>query len=74
MGVPFFLVVEPQETSQYRMAWPKASLIETPFSNLGQGSIPVRNYVWNLANEIGSKRYWILDDNIEGFHRLFKNE
>jgi hypothetical protein len=74
MNVPFSLVVEPQEVNQYRKAWPNARLIETPFSNLEQGSIPVRNFVWDLAAHNVVKRYWILDDNIEGFHRLHKNE
>ena len=74
MRVPFFLVVEPQEASEYQAKWPQASIIETPFSNLGQGSIPVRNFVWDLAKAKGARRYWILDDNIEGFHRLNQNE
>lgn len=74
IGVPFFLVVEPQETAAYAEAWPSAALVVTPFSNLGQGSIPVRNYVWELATQMGFSRYWILDDNIEGFHRLHNNE
>jgi hypothetical protein len=74
MNVPFSLVVEPQEVNEYRKAWPNARLIETPFSNLEQGSIPVRNFVWDLAAHNGVKRYWILDDNIEGFHRLHQNE
>lgn len=74
MKVPFYLVVEPQEVEDYRNSWPDANLIVTPFSNLGQGSIPVRNYVWDLAEAKGVSRYWILDDNIEGFHRLNQNE
>lgn len=74
MSVPFFLVVEPQEKAAYQKEWPSACLIETPFSDLGQGSIPVRNYVWELAKASGATRYWILDDNIEGFHRLHQNE
>jgi hypothetical protein len=74
MSVPFSLVVEPQENKEYRMAWPNAELIDTPFSNLGQGSVPARNFVWDLAIAQGVKRYWILDDNIEGFHRLHLNE
>lgn len=72
--VPFTLVVEPQEEREYRAMWPDANIQVTPFSNLGEGSIPVRNYVWELALALGAKRYWILDDNIEGFHRLHQNE
>ena len=74
MRVPFFLVVEPQEINKYREKWPDAKIISTPFSNLGQGSIPVRNFVWDLASSMNCKRHWILDDNIEGFHRLHQNE
>ena len=74
MKVPFYLVVEPQEADDYKEAWPSVNLIVTPFANLGQGSIPVRNYVWELASNSGVNRYWILDDNIEGFHRLHQNE
>jgi hypothetical protein len=74
MRVPFSMIVEPQESDQYRSFWKSTNIVETPFSNLGKGSIPARNFVWDLAASIGVKRYWILDDNIEGFHRLHKNE
>jgi hypothetical protein len=74
MNVPFYLVVEPQEESKYKSNYQKAKFITTPFSNLGQGSIPVRNFVWDIAEKMNVKRYWILDDNIEGFHRLNRNE
>ena len=74
MKVPFILVIEPQEEDQYRSVWPNANILTTPFSNLGHGSIPVRNFVWEHALESGIKRHWILDDNIEGFHRLHQNE
>lgn len=70
--VPFTLVVEPQELDDYKGV--AENIITTPFSNLGQGSIPVRNFVWELSIENGDKRHWVLDDNIEGFHRLNKNE
>jgi hypothetical protein len=74
MNVPFRLVVEPQEVEDYRKAWPDADILVTPFFNLNQGSIPVRNFVWDTAINENVKRYWILDDNIEGFHRLHQNE
>jgi hypothetical protein len=74
MRVPFTIVVEPQEIDEYKDQWKDANIEKTPFSNLGQGSIPVRNYIWDMAVKLGVKRYWILDDNIEGFHRLHQNE
>lgn len=74
MKVPFILIVEPQELQSYKVKWPDAEIITTPFSNLNQGSIPARNFVWELAEKMEAKRHWILDDNIEGFHRLHLNE
>jgi hypothetical protein len=73
MNVPFYLVVEPQEESEYRSEWKNANILITPFSNLGNGSIDVRNFVWEHSLNNGDKRHWILDDNLEGFHRLNKN-
>jgi hypothetical protein len=43
------------------------------FSKLGQGGIPVRNWVWEHALKSGAERHWILDDNIDGFGRLNRN-
>ena len=74
MGVPYKIVVEPQEYDNYASKWGKERLIVTPFSNLGSGSIPVRNLVLEISRLNGDKRHWILDDNIEGFHRLHLNE
>ncbi len=71
MNVPFTLVIEPQEYEDYEHITNHILLL--PFSNLGQGSIPVRNFVWEHAIQSGTERHWILDDNIEGFHRLNKN-
>ena len=70
MNVPFYLVVEPQEENEYRSEWPSANILVTPFSNLGQGSIPVRNFVWDHSIKNNDKRHWIVDDNLEGSHRL----
>jgi hypothetical protein len=44
-----------------------------PFSNLGQGSIPARNWVWEHSISEGHTSHWILDDNINGFFRLHRN-
>jgi len=44
-----------------------------PFSNLGQGSIPARNWIWEHSIAAGAARHWILDDNIRTFFRLNHN-
>ena len=72
MSVDFRLVVEPQEYEDYKDI--AENILVTPFSNLGEGSIPVRNWVWEHSIKEGHKRHWVLDDNIEGFHRLNMNE
>ena len=73
MCVPYYLVIEPQEFDQYAAVVNFKKILTLPFSNLGQGSIPARNWVWDHAIQGGSKRHWILDDNIDGFVRLNRN-
>jgi len=70
MGVPFSIVIEPQEFEQYAAVIDPHYILVLPFSNLGQGSIPARNWVWKHATDEGHKRHWILDDNITEFYRL----
>jgi len=65
-GVNFRLVVEPQEYVQYKQRFPDAEIVVTPFSNLGLGGIPARNFVWEHAIKEGGTKHWILDDNING--------
>lgn len=71
-GVPFRLVVEPQERELYAREFGGGPLLVTPFSNLGLGSIPVRNFVWEHAKASGAERHWIFDDNISGIWRRWK--
>ena len=73
MRVPYYVVVEPQEFTSYANAIEPAKILTLPFSNLGQGSIPARNWVWEHALSTGAGRHWILDDNIDGFVRLNRN-
>lgn len=71
--VPYRVVIEPQEFNQYAAVIPAEKLLVLPFSNLGQGSIPARNWVWDHSLSEGHDRHWILDDNIELFFRLTEN-
>jgi hypothetical protein len=72
-GVPFKVVVEPQEREAYARALGDERLLILPFSNLGRGSIPARNWIKAHATESGAARHWILDDNIHGFRRMWKD-
>jgi hypothetical protein len=73
MKVPYHVVIEPQEYEQYAAVIDRQKILVLPFSNLGQGSIPARNWVWDHALCVGAARHWILDDNIGGFYRLHQN-
>jgi len=74
MNCPYHIVIEPQEYDQYSLVIDKNKILILPFSNLGQGSIPARNWVWDHSISIGAKRHWILDDNILWFARLHDNK
>ena len=74
IGVSYNIVIEPQEYDNYAAVIDAAKICVLPFSNLGLGSIPARNWVWEHAMSIGSQRHWILDDNIAWFARMFDNK
>jgi len=74
MNVSYRIVVEPQEYEAYAAVIDPAKIITLPFSNLGQGSIPARNFVWEHAVNEGYERHWILDDNLRSFRRLHQNK
>jgi hypothetical protein len=72
--VPYRIVIEPQEFDQYAAVIDSRKILVLPFSNLGQGSIPARNWVWEHSTSEGAARHWILDDNIKDFFRVYRNE
>jgi len=73
LNIPFKLVIEPQEYKLYSKIATDDEILCLPFSNLGLGSIPARNWVWEHSLNNGDKRHWILDDNISAFSRLNRN-
>lgn len=73
MDVPFYVVVEPQEFEEYAKEIPEEKILTLPFSNLGKGSGPARNWCWEHSISNGAKRHWLMDDNINNFYRLHKN-
>jgi hypothetical protein len=73
LNVPYRIVIEPQEYNEYAAVIDPKKILTLPFSNLGQGSIPARNWVWQHSMDEGHARHWILDDNMRYFYRLYKN-
>lgn len=75
MNVSYKIVVEPKEYENYANVINNENIITTPqnFSELGCGSIPVRNFVFKMSLNNGDTRHWILDDNIESIERYNHN-
>lgn len=72
-GIPYCVVIEPQEYDHYAAVIDQSKILVLPFSNLGQGSIPARNWIMEHSIEQGAKRHWIIDDNVRYFMRLTNN-
>ncbi len=70
--MPYHIVVEPQEYGNYASVINHQKILVLPFSNLGRGSIPARNWVWEHSIGLGAERHWILDGNIRKF-RIIKD-
>ncbi len=73
MKVPYRIVIEPQEYNNYSTIVDKSKILVLPFSNLGQGSIPARNWIWEYSIKEGYKKHWVIDDNIDFFFRFNYN-
>jgi len=66
-GIQFLIAVEPQEEQEYIDAVGKDNVLKLPFSNLGLGSYPARNFCWEHAKARGHKYHWLFDDNIQNW-------
>jgi len=73
-GVPFKLVVEPQEADDYAAQHGEENVTVLPFGELGQGSIPARNWIKERATAEGHARHWQLDDNMRNFFRCYQGK
>ena len=87
IGVPFWIVVEEQERDLYAAVIDPARILVLDkayqrdydtFSNLGvtdaKGSGPARNFAWDHSISQGFAWHWVMDDNIQTFHRFNRNE
>jgi hypothetical protein len=87
MGVPHYIVVEENEIEQYQAGRCYGEILVLPpiykaeyelcddlgFGK-GTGPGPARNFCIDHSFWIGHKRHWVLDDNIDAFHYLNRNE
>jgi len=73
-GVKFKVLVEPQEYDNYCQSLGKDYVMALPFSNLGVGSYPARNFAWEDSIKNGYARHWVFDDNINKIRRVFQGK
>lgn len=73
LGVTYRFFVEETEYDAYCETIGPERVERLPFHDLGQGSIPARNFIWEWAKERGYARHWVLDDNIQSFCRCTNN-
>lgn len=76
IGVPFYLMVEPQEYDKNRVLcdWAEDVFV-LPEGNHGKGPGRARNACWDIAKRVmKTRRHWVLDDNIRAFYRLYQNQ
>jgi hypothetical protein len=90
MRVPFYMVVEPQEYDKYVETADKRycnvikldmsykenydTCDDEGYSNPRVGPGAARNFAWDHAKKLGYDRYWVFDDNIHDFYRLYENQ
>lgn len=66
-GLDYYIAVEPQEYNLYCNKLGEKRVLKLPFSNLGVGSYPARNFCWEHARSKGAKYHWLFDDNVQYF-------
>lgn len=72
IGVPYTAVIEKQEYKNYAKVIDPKKLLVLPHQN--EGLTVTRNWIWDYAqNEVKTPYFWTMDDNINNFYRLHKN-
>jgi hypothetical protein len=86
MNVPYRIIVEKNEFEQYSNVIDKSKILILPQKYLdeydtcddlgfirGKGPGAARNFAWQHSIDEGHFRHWVLDDNLDDFHRLNRN-
>jgi TET-Associated Glycosyltransferase len=87
IGVPYRIIVERSEHAQYAAALDPKKVLTMPQAYLDQydtcddlgssrskGPGAARNLAWDHAILRGAAWHWVMDDNMDAFHRLNRNK
>ncbi len=85
MKVPYYIIVEKDEYDKYSKVIDKNKIIITPQKYIDEydtfwkdddkriGPGASRNFAWEHSIKNGYDYHWVMDDNIDAFHRLNRN-
>ena len=86
LKIPYWIIVEDQEYDNYADVIHPDKILVLPQQYLddydtcddlgdskSKGPGSARNFAWQHAIDIGAKRHWVMDDNINSFQRLNQN-
>lgn len=86
MNVPYKIIIEEQEYEKYQEVIDKNKILILPkkyqddydtFDDLGytksKGPGAARNFAWEHSISEGHSWHWVMDDNLDAFHRLNRN-
>lgn len=87
MNVDYKIIVEQHEYNEYANHIDKNKILILPQSYLDEydtfwerasdnktGAGAARNYAWDHSIQNGHKFHWVMDDNLDAFHRMNRNE
>jgi len=72
LGVPYRVVVQPQEAALYGEFLPADRMLVLPTDDIGL--VATRNWIWDLARDEGHEWFWTFDDNISRMYRFNRNQ
>jgi hypothetical protein len=86
MKVPYHIIVEKQEYDEYSKVIDPKKILILPQKYLDEydtfweraedgktGPGAARNFAWEHSISLGFKWHWVMDDNLDAFHRLNRN-
>jgi len=86
MGVPYKMIVEESQLFNYQAEVGRERCLVLPQKYLDEydtcddlgdskskGPGAARNFAWDHAIESGAEKHWVMDDNLDAFHRLNRN-
>lgn len=87
MGVPYRVIIEEDDYADYSAVIDPSRLMILPQKYKDEydtfwprervqgktGPGPARNYAWDVSVSEGYSHHWVMDDNLDAFHRLNRN-